>query len=99
MLSQLSAAWLANPWLLWGVGPMVAVAAGFFVTAGILEALIATGWFDSALIVYPTPGGKPKSRAEGVAEVQVRPLMSMYALAAAGALQKFARQFQACNTC
>lgn len=71
-LQALSAAWLANPWLLWGVGPMAAVAAGFFVSAFVLEGLIATGWFDSALIVYPSASGQPKSRAAGVAETQVR---------------------------
>jgi hypothetical protein len=70
-LAAASAAWLANPWLLWGAGPMAAVAAGFFATAGLLEGLIATGWFDSAMVVYPTAGAQ-KTRADGVEEVHVR---------------------------
>lgn len=72
-LEQLSAAWLANPWLLWGAGPMAAVAAGFLVTAFALEAAMAAGWFESAQIVYPTASGQPRRRADLVAEVQVGP--------------------------
>lgn len=71
-MEALSAAWLASPWLTWGVGPMAAVALGFFASAGLLELLIWTGWFDSALIVYPSASGAPKSRAKAVREIQAK---------------------------
>jgi hypothetical protein len=64
MLSSaaLSAAWLHNPWLLWGVGPVVASVAGFFIAAACLELLLATSWFDSCLITYASSSNTPRKQ-------------------------------------
>ncbi|KAF8065512.1 EXOSC8 [Scenedesmus sp. PABB004] len=57
-LAGLAAAWLARPWLLWGVGPILASNVGFFVTAGLLELALRSSFFAGARIVYPVPPGK-----------------------------------------
>jgi hypothetical protein len=53
-VASLAARWLANPWLAWGVGPMLAVDAGFFLMAALLELLLSTRWFDARLLAYPS---------------------------------------------
>jgi hypothetical protein len=60
----LSARWLANPWLVWGVGPMLGVNLGFFLTAALLELLLATRLLDSDLLVYPAGGDAPPRRRD-----------------------------------
>eukprot|EP00879_Flechtneria_rotunda_P015134 GHRR01015816.1.p1 GENE.GHRR01015816.1~~GHRR01015816.1.p1 ORF type:complete len:176 (+),score=43.16 GHRR01015816.1:376-903(+) len=61
--------WLANPWLLWGVGPLLASNIGFFVTAAVLELLLSTGAFDAALIHYKSSN---KHRKQLLAATQQR---------------------------
>jgi hypothetical protein len=60
--AALSAAWLANPWLLWGLGPVLASVAGFFAAAALLELLLATSWFDSSLITYASSSNAPRKQ-------------------------------------
>ncbi|GBF93801.1 hypothetical protein Rsub_06133 [Raphidocelis subcapitata] len=66
----LAARWLATPWLVWGVGPMAAVNAGFFLTAALLELLLATRLLDSDLLVYPANGAPAKRRDAALAATQ-----------------------------
>jgi hypothetical protein len=61
-LAALSTAWLRNPWLLWGVGPILASVAGFFLAAALLELLLATSWFDSCLITYASSSNAPRKQ-------------------------------------
>lgn len=60
--AALSAAWLRNPWLLWGVGPILASVTGFFAAAALLELLLATSWFDSCLITYASSSNTPRKQ-------------------------------------
>lgn len=73
--AALSAAWLANPWLLWGVGPCIlSVNAGFFIAATVFELLLASRWLDGALLAYPSAaaGGGLKRRGEALAATHAR---------------------------
>jgi hypothetical protein len=72
--ASLAARWLANPWLAWGAGPMLAVDAGFFLMAAVLELLLATHWFDARMLAYPSAetGGKPKRREAALAATRAR---------------------------
>jgi hypothetical protein len=60
--SALSAAWLSNPWLLWGVGPILSSIAGFFAAAAFLELLLSSSWFDSSLITYASSSNAPRKQ-------------------------------------
>lgn len=59
-LAAAAAAWLRNPWLLWGVGPILASDAGFFATALLFELLLRSGLLDGRLIVYASGGDAPR---------------------------------------
>jgi hypothetical protein len=57
-----AAKWLANPWLLWGLGPLLASNIGFFITATLLELVLMTGIFDSSLICYASSKNAPRKK-------------------------------------
>jgi hypothetical protein len=69
-MSALAAQWLTNPWLCWGVGPLLATNLGYWVPAAVLETLLATGWCDSSAITYAST--KAATRKQLLQETQQR---------------------------
>lgn len=61
-LAALSNAFLANPWLLWGVGPYIASNLGFLLTALLLEVVLASGVLDGAFLVYGSSHNAPRRK-------------------------------------
>lgn len=55
-------AWLVNPWLLWGVGPVIAAALGYILTVTVLEWVLLQGWLDSQLLSYSSNGYAPRKQ-------------------------------------
>eukprot|EP00882_Tetradesmus_deserticola_P006260 GHRQ01006588.1.p1 GENE.GHRQ01006588.1~~GHRQ01006588.1.p1 ORF type:complete len:296 (+),score=89.45 GHRQ01006588.1:766-1653(+) len=61
-LAVLSSAWLRSPWLLWGIGPVIASVVGFFVAAALLELLLFSSWCDNCLITYASSSNTPRKQ-------------------------------------
>lgn len=54
--------WLANPWLVWGVGAYVSSAVGFLVTAVGLELLLHSGLLCGSKISYASSSHAPRDK-------------------------------------
>ena len=61
-IAPFAAKWLANPWLLWGLGPLLASNFGFLITAALLELVLLSGIFDSSLICYASSNNAPRKK-------------------------------------
>jgi hypothetical protein len=68
--AALARAWLANPWLLWGAGPVLSSTLGFVLTAALLEAVLSTDWAQPRELVYTSSQHAP--RRELLARTQQR---------------------------
>lgn len=69
-MAAVSHAWLANPWLAWGVGPYIASNLGFLLTALVLEVVAASGIFASSQLLYASSNYTPRQKL--LAETQKR---------------------------
>lgn len=59
-MGAVSAAWLSNPWLVWGLGPGIASVLGFLVPATVLELIVRSGVVDSFLLSYTSSKDQPR---------------------------------------
>eukprot|EP00878_Enallax_costatus_P010722 GHUV01011199.1.p1 GENE.GHUV01011199.1~~GHUV01011199.1.p1 ORF type:complete len:244 (+),score=52.72 GHUV01011199.1:582-1313(+) len=72
LASALADTWLHTPWLLWGVGPVLASNIGFFTVCTLLEVLLMVPWFQMSSIVYSISSSHGMSRQQLAAATHQR---------------------------